>query len=163
GASLSDGNLEVERRLAMNIVALFTMPVREEIARTEYEAAKFRAIEATFRHAAHTRKAFCRAGAARQRLAYLAQTRLAAEAAAEFTTRLGETGSATKLNQARASVFYAEVSSELAEARLQAVSMREALIRELGLWSDDINFKMPGALPNLPAKPVSPGHVEIEA
>jgi ABC-type Zn2+ transport system substrate-binding protein/surface adhesin len=59
-------DLEIERRLVANILALLTLPARSEIARTQFEAARYKAIEATFRLAAETRRAFYRAVAARQ-------------------------------------------------------------------------------------------------
>lgn len=143
---VTDGELEVERRIVADLLALATLPKRKEIARTRFEAAKERAIEATFRIAAETRRAFHRAVAAQQTVSFLEQARLSADAAADLTRKLGQTGAANKLEQARASAFYAEISNELARARLQAGTEREALTRLLGLWGDDIGYKLPRAL-----------------
>ena len=144
---VTDGQLEIERRIVADLLALVTLPRRREVARTQFEAAKQRAIEATFRTAAETRRAFYRAAAARQTVAFLEQARLSADAAADLTRKLGETGASNKLEQARASAFYAEISNELARARLQAGTEREALTRMLGLWGSDIDYKLPQALP----------------
>lgn len=159
---VTDGELEIERRIVADLLALATLPKRREIARTQFEAAKEKAIEATFRTAAETRRAYYRAVAAQQTVAFLEQARLSADAAADLTRKLGETGAANKLEQARTSVFYAEISNELARARLTAGTEREALTRQLGLWGDDINYKLPRAL--APVKGIKTAQqVEVDA
>ncbi len=158
-----EGDLEFERRLVANILGLITLPARREIAEREFQAARYRAIEATFRLAANTRLSYYRAVAAQQRVTFLENARLSAEAAAELNRKLGETGAATKLNQARAGAFYAEVSNELALARLEVATQREALTRDLGLWGARMDYKLPRQLPNLPPRLQTAKQVEVEA
>jgi outer membrane protein TolC len=155
------GDLEIERRVVANILALFLLPARRDIARSGFEAARFRAIEATFRLAAETRRAYYRTVAASQTVRFLEQARIAADAAAALTRKLGGTGAATKLDQARAGAFYAEVSNQLAQARMRATTERENLTRLLGAWGSDIGYRLPRELPNLPTK--LPSSEEIEA
>jgi outer membrane protein TolC len=69
----------------------------------------------------------------------------------------------SKLDQAREHVFYAEVSGQLAQARLRQRAERDRLIRALGLWGSDINFRLPNALDPLPAKPKTRPDVERAA
>lgn len=157
------GELDVERRLVANVLALLTLPARSEIAGVQFEAARQRAIEATFRTAAEARRAYYRAVASRQTEAFLEKARLTADAAADLTVKLGETGAATKLDQARASAFYAEVSNELARARLKSATDREALTRQLGLWGNDVGYKLPSQLPRLPGRLRTEPQVEVEA
>jgi len=159
----SGGELEIERRLVGSLLGLLTLPSRRAIAEKEFETAQFRAIEATFRVAAETRRAYYRAVAARQIVGFLEQSRASADAAADLTRKLGETGAATKLDQARAGAFYAEISNQLAQARLQADTERERLIRALGLWGADTKFSIPAQLPNLPARLKSSEQIEVEA
>nr|WP_110754049.1 TolC family protein [Phyllobacterium leguminum] len=156
------GSLEIERRLVADILALFTLPKRSDIAKTQFEAARQKAIEATFRTAAETRRAYYNAVAARQTVSFLEQARVSADAAADITRKLGETGATKKLDQARAGAFYAEVSNELAQARLKAGTEREALTRMLGLWGADLDYKLPAQLPGLP-RIQTESQVEAEA
>nr|WP_245419957.1 TolC family protein [Phyllobacterium salinisoli] len=156
------GSLEIERRLVADILALLTLPKRSDIAKTQFEAARQKAIEATFRTAAETRRAYYRAVAARQTVSFLKQARISADAAADLTRKLGETGAAKKLDQARAGAFSAEVSNELAQARLKAGTEREALTRMMGLWGTDLDYKLPGQLPKLP-RIQTENQVEAEA
>lgn len=144
------GELEIERRVIANVLALLTLPARSDIAKTQFEAARQKAIEATFRTAASTRRAYYRAVASRQIATFLEQARTSADAAADLMRKLGETGSAKKLDQARASAFYAEVSNQLAEARINVGTEREALTRAMGLWGSDIDYKLPAQLPAMP-------------
>jgi outer membrane protein TolC len=157
------GDLEIERRLIANVLGLLTLPSRSRIARSEFEAARYRAIEATFRLAAETRKSFYRAVAARQTASFLEQARSSADIAATLSRRLGETGAASKLDQARASSFYAEISGRLAQARLDAGLDREALTKRMGLWGTDVDYKLPSQLPNFPAKISRSEDIEAEA
>jgi outer membrane protein TolC len=157
------GDLEIERRVVANVLALFLLPARRDIAMTGYEAARFRAIEATFRLAAETRRAHYRAVAASQTARFLEQAQIAADTAAALTRKLGETGAATKLDPARAGAFYAEVSNQLAQARMRASTERETLTRLLGVWGSGIDYKLPRELPDLPAKLPSSGEIEATA
>ena len=69
----------------------------------------------------------------------------------------------SKLEQAREHVFYAELSAQLATARLRQRSERERLTRALGLWGGDIFFKLPDKLPALPGKARTVASVERDA
>ena len=64
---------------------------------------------------------------------------------AQLAVKLGETGSINKLDQAREQVFYAETTADLATARQAATSARERLTRLMGLWGDDLDFRLPDA------------------
>jgi outer membrane protein TolC len=157
------GELEIERRLVANILGLLTLSSRTRIARTEFEAARYRAIEATFRLAAESRRAYYRAVASRQIASFLERARSSAEIAATLSRRLGETGAASKLDQARAAAFYAEISGQLAQARLTAALDREALTKSMGLWGTQIDYKLPGQLPSIPARVARSQDIEAEA
>jgi outer membrane protein TolC len=155
--------LEIEKRIVANILALATLPARAEVAADRFRQAQLRAAEETLRVAAATRRAFYRAAAARELAAFLAQSQTAAETAARLAARLGETGALNKLDQAREQVFYAELTAQLATARQRAQTDREALTRWLGLWGGDLDFKLPSALPTLPRRPRTLVGIEADA
>ena len=167
GISLSrlagTGVVEVEFRLIGNLLALATLPQRSEIAARQFEQAKYRAVEATLRLAVDTRRAYFRAVADGQRTALLEQSRAAADAATRTMIQLGESGAANTLDQSRLAAFYAELSAQLAQARLKARGNREALTRFMGLWGSDLDYRLPQQLPALPAEPETRTNVEIEA
>jgi outer membrane protein TolC len=149
--------------LVGNLLAFATLPRRAEIAKREFEEARYRTIATTLSFCVDTRRAYVRAVAARQRLALLEQAREAADASARMMKQLGETGAANKLDQGRVAAFYAELSAQIAQARLSAQRERETLNRMLGLWAGDLDYKLPAALPALPGQPETLTNVEIEA
>ncbi|WP_315734025.1 TolC family protein [Bradyrhizobium sp. SZCCHNR1093] len=158
-----DGALEAERQVAGDILALATLPLRSEIARERFRQAQLKAALATLRLAAEVRRAHVRVVAATELVALLVEAQSAAEATAKLASKLGETGALNRLDQAREQVFYAETTAELATARRAAGSARERLIRLMGLWGDDLNFRLPDRLPALPRRPLSQPFVEADA
>jgi outer membrane protein TolC len=136
--------LDIERRIIMDILALATLPARAELAAERFHQAQLRAGLETLRVGFETRRAYYRAVAAEVLAASLAQAASAAESAAKLAKELGETGAMNKLDQAREEAFY-----ELAGARQRAASERERLIRALGL-QDGGALRLPHALPLLP-------------
>ena len=157
------GEIEIERQIVVNILALASLPVRADVAADRFFQAQLQAAEATLRLAAETRRAYYRAVAAREISGFLVRALSTAETAAQLSKRLGESGAMNKLDQARSQVFYAELTAQVAAARQRAGSERERLIRALGLWGGDLAFRLPGALPPLPPRVLVMASVEVEA
>ena len=155
--------IEIEKRIIANILSLATLPMRADIAADRFRQAQLRAAEETLRVAAETRRAYYRAVATREVTGFLAQAKSAAETASQLAKRLGETGGINKLEQAREHVFYAEITGQLATMRQRTSSERERLVRMMGLWGGDLNFRLPGALPALPRRPQPLPAIEMEA
>ena len=155
--------IELERRIVANILALATLPARAEIARTRFRQAQLRAAEETLRIGAEARRNYYRAVASRQTVRFLTDAKSAAETAANLSRRLGESGAMNKVDQAREQAFYADVVTQLAMARQKATSDRERLVRLLGLWGKDLHLHLPGSLPSLPGRARALAAVEVEA
>lgn len=158
-----DGALEIERQVVGDILALATLPFRSDIARDRFRQAQLRAAEATLRLAAEVRRAYYRAVAASELVGLLTDAKSTAESTAQLASKLGETGSLNKLDQAREQAFYAETAAELATVRQDAATSRERLARLLGLWDGDLNFRLPDKLPRLPRHPLSLPRIEVDA
>ena len=155
--------LDIERRIILEILALATLEARTEIARERFRQAQLRAAMETLRLAATVRRAFFRAVAARQMADFLAEGVSAAQTAAELAKRLAESGSMTKLDLSREQVFHAEMGAQLGTTRQRAESERERLVRALGLSGGDLSFRLPNALPALPRSLRTPAAIETEA
>lgn len=160
---LTGAELEIERQITQNILALLTLPRRREIAQDKFKIAQLRAVEATLETVAEARRAYYRAVAAGQSVRFLEQSRASADAVSELAKKLGETGALPKLDQAREHAFYAEVSNQLAVARLHERTEREKLNRVLGLWGSDLTYRLPSKLRSLPPKPRTTADIETEA
>ena len=144
--------LEIERVIALNLLQLVTLPVRTFVAEQRFRSAQFRAAESMLRLAAEARRQYYRTVAANQAVSFLEQALASAESASELATRLGETGALNKLEQAREHAFYTELGAQLARSRVQRQVQRERLIRQLGVWGRDTDFRLPVNLPALPAR-----------
>lgn len=118
------GASELETKVALDILALATLPVRSEIAGQRFRQAQLQAIEETLRTAVEVRRAYYRALAGNELTELLAQAQKTAKATSELAAKLGETGSLNKLDQAREQVFYAETTAEFASARQDSASAR---------------------------------------
>jgi outer membrane protein TolC len=153
--------VEIERRIVADILALATLPARTEIAADRFHAAQLRAAQQTLQLAYDTRRAYYRVLFARQLVALWEQALTASQSAAELGKRLAESGAMNKLDQARQQAFHAETVAGLERARRQAVAERERLTRALGLEGDD--FKIPASLPALPARPRTIRAAQAEA
>lgn len=154
---------EAERQLAISLFQLATLPIRAEIAQRRFGAAQFRAAEAVLRLAAETRRQYYRTLAVNQQVGFLEQALATAESASELAKGLGESGALNKLEQAREHAFYVELGAQLAKARIQQKVEREKLTRQLGLWGNEIAFRLPGTLPALPGRLASGRNAEAEA
>lgn len=143
-------SVEIERQVVGSIFALATLPARAAIAQDRFRGAQLKTAESVLRLAADTRRQYVRAVAANHQASYLQEAKSATEAAAELFKRLGESGATNKLDQSREFAFYAELGAQLAQARLQQKIEREKLVRLLGVWGNNVAFKLPGTLPALP-------------
>jgi outer membrane protein TolC len=154
---------EIERTIVQSVLALLTLPRRREIAEARFAQAQARAVEMTLRTAMDAARVYYRAVAANEAVKFLEESRKSAETVSDLAKQLGETGAMSKLEQAREHVFYAELSTQLATARLRQRSERERLTRALGLWGVDMFFKLPDKLPALPGKARTLASVERDA
>jgi len=157
------GAVEIERQVVGDILALATLPFRSEIAKKRFHQAQLRAALETLRLAADVRRSYYRAVAANEMVGLLTDAKATAEATAKLASKLGETGSLNKLDQAREQVFYAETTADLASMRQEATSARERLARLMGLWGGDLTFRIPKTLPSLPRQPSTLPSIEVDA
>lgn len=157
------GELDVTYQLVASLFDLATLPARRTIAELRFRAAQYRAAEDVLRLAAEARRQYYRTIAANQTSGFLEQASASAESASVLAKQLGETGALNKLEQAREHAFYSELGAQLAKARVQQKVEREALIRLLGLWGQDTDFRLPGSLPALPKRLESSALLEARA
>ncbi len=153
----------IEGVIATNILALATHSRNVAIADAGFRKAQLAAALRTLQLAAETRRAWITAVAAWENVAQLAQAQTAADAASELAKKLGEAGSLPKGGQAREHVFYAELTGQVAKARLEARLAKEELTRLMGLWGADIDYQIPNRLPQLPKTILKRDLIEAEA
>jgi outer membrane protein, multidrug efflux system len=163
GRFIEGDTVEIERILKFNIVGLLTMPWRAKWQGQQHELAKLQAGQEVIKLAADTRKAWINAVAAQQTAQYMADAKLAAEAGGELARRMARVGNWSRLEQAREQVFLADATTQLAKSQQAAFSEREKLIRLMGLWGQQIDFKLTDRLPDIPKAPQDIQNVEERA
>ena len=157
------GQLDIERRIVGNLLSLLTLQARTDIAQAQFAGAQMKAVNATLKLASDTRRQYWKAVAASEQITYLAQARSGAQTASELAKRLGETGAMSKLDQAREHAFYADLSAQIAKARVQQGLEKERLTRLMGLWGRDVAYALPSKMPALPGRLRASARIEAEA
>lgn len=155
--------VEIERTVMFDLIGLLTIPLRSSIERGRFEQAKLTAASEAVRLARETRRAYFTAVAAAQTEMFMKQVVTSAEAGAELAQELAKVGNWSKLNKAREQAYYAEATTQYARARHANTAAREQLVRLLGLWGANVEFKIPERLPDLPQKPNEPSALETLA
>lgn len=158
-----DSDYKIEQSLTFNIFSLVTMPLARGVEQRRFAQTKKLATIEVLRLAADTRKAYFNAIAAEQSVVYMEQVQRAAEASADLAQKMVQAGNFSTLDQAREQAFYAEAAAQQARARQNSVAAREQLIRLMGLWGNQTEFKLPERLPDLPAAPSDQPDIEAKA
>jgi len=146
----NNGEYKIEQTLTMNIFALITLPLAQEVGQRRFERAQREAAMDVLRLAADTRKAWTLAVAAEESVRYARQVRTVADTGAELARRMEATGNWNRLQRNREQGFYADAALNLARAEQAAITARERLTRLLGLWGEQVRYRLPERLPDLP-------------
>jgi len=142
--------LKIDRAVTVGLIELLALPIAARIESGRFAQARLSAADAVLRQAQSTRRAWVDAVAAEQSARYAEQVRHAAETGALFARDLARAGNVSALDHAREQAFYADAAAQAARARERAISAREALTRQLGLWGTGAQYRLPERLPDLP-------------
>ena len=148
-ASIRD-QFTIEQTLTFNLLSILTIPLKTELSQRSFEQTQRMVTMEVLRLASETRKAYVLALAAEESVRYMAKVKTVAESSAELARRMVSVGNFNKLSQAREQGFYADAALNHARATQNQSSTREKLSRLLGLWGEEIQFKLPDRLPDLP-------------
>lgn len=149
--------------VTQDFLDVLLLPARKKIARTQLEQARYRLVDGVLEIAARTRAGYFTLQAALQIIAMRSQITEAAQAAIELATRQHEAGNINDLDLANETAAYEQIKLDLARSQLDAVAAREELAKLLGVWGEDVHFKVPPRLPELPNEEVSLEHLESAA
>lgn len=151
---------EIERLLSVDVLGLFTLPLRVQAQQRALEQTQRSAAQSVLHTASVARKAWVNAVAAAQTLAYMQQVMDAAYAASTLALGMQQAGNYSKLQAAREQAFQADAAALLARARQSHASARENLVRALGLdAAQAAQLRLPDRLPELPVAPREWGDV----
>ena len=159
----NNNEYKIEQALTFNLMSLLIMPQVSEMEQRRFARTQRALTEDVIALAAATRKAYFNALAAEESLRYMGQVRSAAEAGAELGRRMAQAGNWNRLMQAREQGFYADAALNLARAEQVRQASREKLTRQMGLWGEQIQFRLPERLPDLPETAIDLPDVEHKA
>jgi len=157
------GAVEIDRAVLFNVLSLFTMPFARQVEQRRFEQTQLQTAYDTVGLAGEARKAFFEAVTAQQLVGYFGQVKEAADASNDLAKRMVAAGNFNKLAQMREQSFYSDATTQLARAQHQVVAARERLSRVLALGGDQLDFKLPDRLPDLPEAPAEPKNAEQTA
>ena len=157
------GVVEIERAVMFDVLGFLTMPAVQEVQQRNFEQAQYQAAHEAVGVATEARRAYFNAVAAQELVKYFGRVKEAADASNELAKRMVLAGNFNKLSQMREQAFYADATSGLARAQHQALAERERLTRALGLYGEQLNFRLPERLPDLPKQPAEPQDAEQTA
>ncbi len=161
GRSRRGSEIEYETALHFNLARLLALPLVREVESQRILQLQADTAVRAVSLAADTRKAWIQAVAAEETLRYARQVAEAAQAGAELARRMAAAGNFNKLQHAREQAFQADAMLGLSRAEQQHRATRERLIRLLGLWGAQIDFRLPERLPDLPKQISEP--LDLEA
>ncbi len=141
------GGTDLEFGLSQPILELFFLPLRQRLAEHEFEAAKLRITEELVGFVAAVRRAHVVATAAENTVALRREALAAAVAAHDLRAELYAAGNTTDQVLAMDRVAESQARLDLAEAELDASSVKEHLQEQLGLWGPHTVWSL-AALPS---------------
>jgi outer membrane protein TolC len=145
------GEVSIERTLTFNLLGLITAPMAGRIEGRRYEQTRLLVSNEALKVAADTRRAWVDAVAATQTADYARQVEASAQASAELAERMRKAGNWSALDMAREQAYHAQTVADVSHAQKTAVAAREKLTRMMGLSGQQIGYKLPERLPELPA------------
>ncbi|WP_438041576.1 TolC family protein [Sorangium sp. So ce128] len=150
----------LELEVEIDLTSALLSPLHAKAARSEHEAARYRAAGAVVDLGYQVRAAFYAAQAAEQRLG-IANRALDAFAAARDAARaLFEAGNVPELDVATQEAGYEEARVTAAQMELELLSQRERLTRLLGLSGAATSWTIAGAVPAAPEALATPPRAE---
>ena len=163
---LSEGGgiVEIERAVLFNVLGLLTMPLARQVEQRRFEQAQCRRPA---RPSASPRRRAGRSSsavAAQELVKYFQQVKEAADVSNELAKRMVQAGNFNKLAQMREQAFYADATAQLARAQHQAAgASASGWPALLGSVGEQLDFKLPERLPDLPKQPAEPQDAEQTA
>ncbi len=135
---------EIARRISFGLLDLLTLPQRQGLAAGAVQQVQLQLSMDVVEQISAVRQAWVKAVAAQE----------AAGIGAQLARRMQNVGNISKLQAARQQLWYAQATVQLAQARDEAQSAREGLVRALGLDSVQARaLRLPARLPDVPAAP----------
>jgi cobalt-zinc-cadmium efflux system outer membrane protein len=151
---------ELAGSLTQAFLDLFLIPLKKKFANAEFRRVKLEVADAVLATIDEVKQAFYTAQASTQVVAMRRTLLEAQQAAAELAVRQHEAGNISDLDLSNEQAVYTQAKLDLARAEYELLGDRERLTRLLGVWGNDIEYKVAPKLPELPTDEPDLGHLE---
>jgi len=149
-----------ELTLAQSLIELIQLPRRRALGRASFDAAQMRVSSEVLRFAGDVRSSYFGLLAATQHVALNRTILDAAQTGVEVALRQHEAENITNLDLENEQALYEQAKLELARSEQQLLASRESLVRNLGLRSNEVEWRIPAEFPALPESELDPRRLE---
>lgn len=157
------GGIDVDASIVGDVVGVILVPWRIKLAGRERELVELRTADAVLQRIAVVKQAYVQHVAATEVLGLERTQASAAEAAVALAERQRAAGTENDLFFATRTAAALEARLNVARAEAGVVQTREALNRAMGLFGDDLSWRAPAVLPDIPLADVSFDDLEARA
>lgn len=140
--------------LVQDFLNVLVRPLRKKIGAAQLEQTKLRVGDEMLRFAARTKTAFYTLQARQQLVTRLELILDINRTAAEFARKQHDAGNISDLDLVNQEILYNQTKADLALAKAQVRSDREALNRLMGAWGPDTGWKIADRLPEIPEQEI---------
>lgn len=163
GEILPERNTLLELRVDYDITSAILAPIRARAAKSDLEAARYRAASSVIDLGYRVRIAFYRLQAAEQRLAIAQQVLDGFAASRDAARAIFGAGNIALLDLVSEETTYEKARITVAQIELDVAIEREQVQRLLGVHGNDTNWRVKNELSTVPAQPTIPEDVETRA
>ena len=154
---------DTEYSLAYDFLDLVMVPLKIKIAQANLEQTELRLDHEVLELATQVKTAFYEVQAQKQLEARLKLIVEANQAGVDLSQAQRQAGNITDLEEANEQAQLTSARLYLANAEREMVSAREKLNRLMGLWGDEIDWKIDPDLPPVPDRDLPLPHLEAQA
>jgi cobalt-zinc-cadmium efflux system outer membrane protein len=156
----SPGMTNLEFEITQNFLNILMLPARKKLAALQFEEVKLRVANEVLKLAAEARAAYYQAIGASQIEQMRQHIAEAAAASYEMARRMHSAGNISDLNLAGEQGHYEPARIDYAHSTTLVIESREQLIRLMGLWGVQTEFKLIRQLPDVPILEMALEHLE---
>ena len=141
-----------EWSVAQNFLSLLMIPMRARVAREHLAGTQLRVSDSVVKLVAEVKSAVTELQAGEALLERLSAAHDTQNASLQLTQAIHAAGNTPDLKLVEEQAAYSQSRLDVAMAEATQRESREKLNRLLGLWGSDTNWKLAGALPDVPSK-----------
>ena len=156
------GNL-IEGSVVQDFVSVFSLSARKKIGEAVAQRMTLEVAHRVVDLARQVEAQYYATAGTAEALELARQVVVATDAAAELAERQRAAGNLNRRDQNLQQAFYAQTLLDVAQAETQFASDRERLNRLMGLWGQDVRWKLPSRLPKVPSALPAVDRVEAQA